>query len=61
MRRKDSKLTLKDCIRPSKFKDVVQAVKSVAGYSEGFYKTPSVALKIGHMLKKCTRLIKMKA
>jgi hypothetical protein len=63
MRKRGSTITMKDCIRPSQFQNVVQAVKSVAGYSEesGLYKTPSTALKIGHMLKKCAKLVKTRA
>ena len=55
--------TLEDCIQPTLFKDVVKAVKTVAGYDEtsGRYKTPSLALKLGHCLKRCASILKSRA
>ena len=51
------------CIQPTLFKDVVKAVKTVAGYDEtsGCYKTPSLALKLGHCLKRCASILKSRA
>ena len=44
---------LEDCIDPTKFKVVVQAVRDTCGYDSaaGTYGTPSLALKLGHNLK----------
>ena len=49
---------LADCLDPQYFDSVVTAVRSVCGFSEDehVYKTPSLALKIGHSLKECTRI-----
>ena len=50
-----SVVTLSDCIDPTKFSVVVKAVKRLAGHDEkrGHFTTPSIALKLGHTLKKC--------
>ena len=55
--------TLTDCICPTKFTLVVKAVKLVSGYKEGegTYSTPSLALKLGHSLKKSAQYIKSEA
>jgi hypothetical protein len=52
--------SLEDYIQPDQFKHVVQAAKTVAGYDENTnrYSTPSLALKIGHSLKKCAKILK---
>ena len=46
---------LADCLIPAKFDTVVRAVRELCGFVEGTnkYKTPSLALKLGHSLKKC--------
>jgi hypothetical protein len=63
MRKHQKNVSVKDCICPSQFKNVIQAVKSVAGYDceSGWYEKPSSALKIGHILKKCAKLVKRDA
>jgi hypothetical protein len=63
MRKGGSDLSIKDCVHPSLFKQVIVAAKYVAGYddSTGLYKKPSLALKIGHTLKKCAKLVKTEA
>ena len=55
--------TLNDSINPTKFSSVVKAVKTVSGYDENSckYSTPSLALKLGHSLKKCGRYIRSEA
>ena len=54
---------LKDCIDPTKFSLVVNAVKRISGYMEGAgkYTTPSLALKLGHSLKKSAQYVKSEA
>ena len=41
--------------------DVVKAVKTLAGYAEdtGPYKTPSLARKLGHCLKRCSKILQI--
>ena len=55
--------TLQECIDPTKFQLVVEAVRVVSGYDESGnkYKTPSLALKLGHSLKKCAQYTKSHA
>ena len=50
---------LTDCLHASKFNIVVQAVRHLCGYSEEShqYQTPSLALKIGHSVKKCCAIV----
>ncbi|XP_071495960.1 uncharacterized protein [Diadema antillarum] len=50
---------LSETIDPQVFDDVVRAVNNIAGLDEssGKYKTPSLALKVGHSLKKCARIL----
>ena len=50
--------SLTDIINPRKFKDVLRATKKTAGFDETthLYRIPSLALKIGHELKKVTLL-----
>ena len=52
--------TLQDCIDPTQFQHVISAVKEMCGFEGevGKYKTPSLALKIGHSLKKCGNIVK---
>ena len=54
---------LKDFIVPGHFQDVLKATKEVAGYSPQTksYKTPGLALKLGHSLHRCCVLLKAKA
>lgn len=51
---------LKQFIRPIKFSNVVNSALNVAGFdpSTNTMKTPSLALKIGHSIKKCAKIIK---
>ena len=55
---KDRKLA--DFIQPMHFQSVVAAAKNVAGFDEEthLFKTPSLALKIGHSIKKCAKIQK---
>lgn len=48
-----------DFFVPAKFPSVIEAVKVVAGFDEetGSYKTPSLALKLGHNLKKIASIV----
>ena len=50
---------LKDFIKPSYYRMVVMACKSVSGFDSIFnkYGTPSLALKLGHSLCKCAKLL----
>lgn len=63
MRKSCRSVTLKDCICPAQLKNVVKAVRSLAGFSDdsGLYRIPSSALKLGHMLKKCAKIVKTDA
>lgn len=63
MRKKNPTLSLKDCINPALFRDAIECVKSLSGYDSktGTHKAPSLALKIGHSLKKCAKLVKAEA
>ena len=58
MRRTSAVTCLSDCLDPQQFQSVVSAVRSVCGFDEEkhIYKTPSLALKLGHSLKECTRI-----
>jgi hypothetical protein len=62
MRKQDalSHATLTQCITPQCFRRCVQAVKSLAGFSDvsTSYSRPSLALKIGHALQKLAKLVK---
>ncbi|XP_071357574.1 uncharacterized protein [Trachinotus anak] len=50
---------IEDFYVPSNFNFVVEAVKGVAGFDEekNLYKTPSLALKLGHALKKIADIL----
>ncbi|KAE8277669.1 hypothetical protein D5F01_LYC24330 [Larimichthys crocea] len=54
---------IKDFYVPSNFNFVIEAVKSVAGFDEekNTYKTPSLALKLGHSLKKIADILECEA
>jgi hypothetical protein len=59
----DSTVTqLADCIKPSKFESVVEAVKITAGYDEDAqsYEVPSLALKLGYSLSMCAGIMESK-
>ncbi|KAJ8030334.1 hypothetical protein HOLleu_26714 [Holothuria leucospilota] len=51
---------LEDFIHPEKFQRVVTAVRSMCGFNDSshVYRTPSLALKIGHTLKKVAAIVK---
>jgi hypothetical protein len=55
--------SLSDAFQPSKFKDLVSCVRKVSGFDEvtGTYDIPSLALKLGHCLRKCAMLLKSQA
>ena len=55
--------SLCSCIDPVNFKTVVASVKQLAGFdqSKGAYEVPSLALKLGHSLKKCAQYLKAEA
>ncbi|XP_037837861.1 uncharacterized protein LOC112451075 [Kryptolebias marmoratus] len=62
--RKDGKLeTLSDFFVPANFPHVIDAVKKVAGLDErtNVFKTPSLALKLGHNLKKVASVLECEA
>jgi len=54
---------MKDCISPQHFTTCLSAVKQLAGFDSqtASYKTPSLALKVGHALKKLTKILKRHA
>ena len=51
--------SVKEAVKPSNFMTLIKAVKKVAGLDEvtGIYKSPSLALKIGHSLRRVSELI----
>ena len=55
--------SIQDCIHPAMFGNVVSAVRNVAGFDDSTqsYQTPSLALKLGHSLRKCAKILKGKA
>jgi len=50
-------------VRPANFDVVIKAVKKVSGYDEEkhFYRTPSLALKLGHSLQKVSYFLHCRA
>ncbi|MEQ2196879.1 hypothetical protein XENOCAPTIV_016543, partial [Xenoophorus captivus] len=54
---------IEDFYKPSNFNFVIAAVKDVAGFDEdkNTYKTPSLALKLGHSLKKIADILECEA
>ena len=54
---------LSDCIAPSKFEVVVQAVRIVSGFDDKthLYKVPSLPLKLGHSFHDCANILKADA
>ncbi|KAI2645980.1 Nudix hydrolase 5 [Labeo rohita] len=63
LRRKTSIQTLEDAIKPNNFMKVIEAVKETSGFEKdkNSYKTPSLALKIGHSLLKISDIIRCHA
>ncbi|XP_067374903.1 uncharacterized protein [Channa argus] len=63
LRRKFSIYNLEEALKPNLFFKVIEAVKDVAGYDEEShtYKTPSLALKLGHSLHKIGDIILSRA
>lgn len=55
----DENKHLEDFVYPSSFHLIANCCKYVAGYDEGTnsYATPSLALKIGHILQKCLKIV----
>ncbi|XP_039615958.1 uncharacterized protein LOC120533247 isoform X1 [Polypterus senegalus] len=55
--------TMEDFVNPSNFLHVVCSVKNICGYNEGTctFKTPSLALKLGHNLQKISCLVESQA
>ncbi|KAK7877456.1 hypothetical protein WMY93_031796 [Mugilogobius chulae] len=55
--------TMRDFIVPSNFPKVIRAVQNVAGMNEetNTYRTPSLALKLGHNLKKIASIMECEA
>ena len=49
---------LQDFIKPAFFQDVLQATKTLCGFTGGKSKTPTLGLKIGHSLQQCCILLK---
>lgn len=52
-----------DLVMPGNFPHVIQVVRAVAGYEldSNSYKTPSLALKMGHSLAKVTGIVQCNA
>ena len=60
LRKVDSKATLSAYIHPRKFGDIAKAARSLGGLSNGHFRNPSVALKVGHSLVQCAGLLRTK-
>lgn len=56
----DPNATLTSVIHPAKYTSVVAALKNVAGFDSSThkYRIPSLALKVGHTIKKCATILK---
>ena len=54
--------SIEHSINPSCFQHVLTSVRKVAGYDDvsGKYAVPSLALKLGHSLRKCAAILKSK-
>jgi hypothetical protein len=54
---------LEDFLKPPLFMSVIEAAREVSGFNKvtNTYSTPSLALKIGHRLKKCCLILKAEA
>lgn len=59
----EENLCMADCINPEYFSMCLSAVRELTGFDEGTasYRIPSLALKIGHALKKLAKLVKRQA
>ena len=55
--------SIADCLKPEHFQNVVQSVKSLSGYDEDTnrFLKPALALKLGHTLSECIRVLKTEA
>ena len=58
-----SVLTLSQCISPTVWPLVLKAVKQISGfdYETQIFSSPSLALKVGHSLSKCAKLLRTEA
>lgn len=63
LRKEFSIQTLEDAVRPANFDVVIKAVKKVSGYDDEkhCYRTPSLALKLGHSLQKVSDILHCRA
>lgn len=63
LRREFSIQTVEEAVKPANFKVVVQAVKKVSGFDDDkqIYRTPSLALKLGHSLNKICDILHCRA
>lgn len=63
LRKEFSIHTLEDAVRPANFDVVIKAVKKVSGYDEEkhCFRTPSLALKLGHSLQKVSDILYCRA
>jgi len=63
LRSKCSLFSFEDAVKPNNFYKVIEAVRDVAGYDEEkhCYHIPSLALKLGHSLKKIGSIILCRA
>lgn len=54
---------VEECFIPKNFPHVISAVKKAAGYDpkNNTYQTPSLALKLGHSLKKISSIVESNA
>lgn len=63
LRKEFSIHTLEDAVRPANFDVVIKAVKKVSGYDneKHCYRTPSLALMLGHSLQKVSDILHCRA
>lgn len=63
LKKTKSIFSFEDATKPKNFYKVIEAVKTLAGYDEekNCYRTPSLALKLGHSLKKIGDIILCRA
>lgn len=63
LRKECSIFTFEEAVRPANFHLVIQAVKKVSGFDEEkhSYRTPSLALKLGHSLQKISDILHCRA
>ena len=54
--------SLEDCLMPKNFNFVIEAATELAGWNEdeGCMETPSIGIKLGHSLNKCSMILKAK-